>query len=121
MDRVVLFVIGDELLSGKRTDRHFTAVIERLARRGMTLARAEVLPDDVPTMQAAIAAVRDAGDVLLSCGGIGATPDDVTRDAAAQVMQYARFARGPTPAPPVSQLGQGSRRRATAVSRASRG
>jgi Predicted nucleotide-utilizing enzyme related to molybdopterin-biosynthesis enzyme MoeA len=83
MEQVVLFVVGDELLSGKRVDRHFAAVVERLARRGMRLARAEVLPDEIAVLQPAIARVRQSGDVLLSCGGIGATPDDLTREAAA--------------------------------------
>jgi molybdopterin-biosynthesis enzyme MoeA-like protein len=78
-----LFVIGDEILSGKRQDKHLSRVIELLAARGMTLAWARFLADDERAIAAALrAAVQDA-DVVLCCGGIGATPDDRTRQAAA--------------------------------------
>lgn len=80
---VTLFVIGDEILSGKRQDKHLSKVIELLAARGMALAAAEFLGDDQSQIAAAIARVTARGDLLLSCGGIGATPDDCTRQAAA--------------------------------------
>lgn len=80
--RVGLLIVGDEILSGKRQDKHLVAVVEMLAKRGIELAWAHVVGDD----EAAIAQVltRAAGDseVVLCCGGIGATPDDVTRQAA---------------------------------------
>lgn len=83
MQQIVLFVIGDEILSGKRIDRHCAKVIELLRKRGLTLGEVEFLPDDEPRIAAAIRRVHASGDVLLSCGGIGATPDDCTRQAAA--------------------------------------
>jgi len=86
MTAIVLFVIGDEILSGKRSDRHLPQVISLLAARGMELGGAEFLPDDEAAIAAAIARVRARGDVLLSCGGIGATPDDCTRQAAARAF-----------------------------------
>jgi len=81
-----LFVLGDELLSGKRPDKHLPKVIELLAARGMALDWAQFLGDDEQQIAEAIAAVRHRGDVLLSCGGIGATPDDRTRQAAARAF-----------------------------------
>ncbi|TJY60885.1 competence/damage-inducible protein A [Sinimarinibacterium sp. CAU 1509] len=82
-----LFVIGDEILSGKRQDKHLSRVIELLAARGMALAWARFLGDDEQAIADALcAAVRD-GDVVLSCGGIGATPDDRTRQAAALAFE----------------------------------
>jgi molybdopterin-biosynthesis enzyme MoeA-like protein len=81
-----LFVIGDELLSGKRADKHLPTVIALLAARGMELHAAEFLPDDEARIAESIARVRSRGEVLLSCGGIGATPDDVTRQAAARAF-----------------------------------
>lgn len=80
---VTLFVIGDETLSGKRQDKHLPKVIELLAARGMALSAAEFLGDDKVQIAAAIARVAARGDLLLSCGGIGATPDDCTRQGAA--------------------------------------
>lgn len=81
-----LFVIGDEILSGKRQDKHLSKVIELLSARGMALAWAQILGDDEAQIAAAIAATHARGDIVLSCGGIGATPDDCTRQAAARAF-----------------------------------
>lgn len=78
-----LFVIGDEILSGKRQDRHFAKVLELLRARGIELGFVQFIGDDEQAIAEAIRAVVARGDVLLSCGGIGATPDDCTRQAAA--------------------------------------
>lgn len=84
-----LLVIGDELLSGKRGDRHLPKVIELLAARGIGLDWAQFLGDDEAQIAAALVAARRRGDVVLSCGGIGATPDDRTRQAAALAFEVA--------------------------------
>lgn len=81
-----LFVIGDEILSGKRQDRHFAKVLELLRARGLELSWAQFLGDDDAAIAEALAAARARGDVVLSCGGIGATPDDRTRQAAARAF-----------------------------------
>lgn len=81
-----LLVIGDELLSGKRADKHLPHVIGLLAARGMALGWAQFLGDDEAQIAAAIAAAHARGDTVLSCGGIGATPDDCTRQAAARAF-----------------------------------
>jgi molybdopterin-biosynthesis enzyme MoeA-like protein len=78
-----LLVIGDELLSGKRVDKHLPKVIELLAARGLSLAWARFIGDDLAAIADAMRAGLTAGDIVLSCGGIGATPDDCTRQAAA--------------------------------------
>jgi molybdopterin-biosynthesis enzyme MoeA-like protein len=77
-----LFVVGDEILSGKRQDRHLPKVISLLSERGMSLDWAEFIADDRDAIAAAVRRRRDA--LVLSCGGIGATPDDCTRQGAAQ-------------------------------------
>lgn len=83
VQRVGLLVIGDEILSGKRQDRHIPAVIEMLWRRGIELSWAQILGDDEHRIAASLQVAKDLQDVVLCCGGIGATPDDVTRQAAA--------------------------------------
>ncbi|TXH03457.1 MAG: competence/damage-inducible protein A [Nevskiaceae bacterium] len=83
---VGLFVIGAELLSGKRQDKHLPKVIAMLAQRGMALSWAQFLGDDEAQIAEAIVASRARGDLVLSCGGIGATPDDCTRQAAARAF-----------------------------------
>lgn len=81
--KIGLFVLGDELLSGKRQDRHLSRVIAILRARGMSLDWARFIGDDMNDIAEAIRQSRVRGDLVLSCGGIGATPDDQTRQAAA--------------------------------------
>lgn len=81
-----LIIIGDEILSGKRSDRHLPKVIELLAARGLQLAWARCLPDDPRRIAAALRETFASGDAVFCCGGIGATPDDVTRQAAALAL-----------------------------------
>ena len=85
-----LIIIGDEILSGKRADKHLPKVIEVLAARGLPLAYAEYVGDDpariTATLERAFSAARISGDVVFSTGGIGATPDDHTRQCAAKAL-----------------------------------
>jgi molybdopterin-biosynthesis enzyme MoeA-like protein len=81
-----LIVIGDEILSGKRQDKHLSRVIELLAARGLALAWARFVGDDRPRITATLHAAFASGDIVFSCGGIGATPDDHTRQCAAAAL-----------------------------------
>ncbi|CAN7526897.1 molybdopterin-binding protein [Pseudoduganella sp. LjRoot289] len=81
-----LIIIGDEILSGKRTDQHFPKVVQILAARGLQLGWAEYLGDDPARITAALKRTFAGGDIVFSCGGIGATPDDHTRQAAADAL-----------------------------------
>lgn len=81
-----LIVIGDEILSGKRQDKHFAKVRELLAARGLGLSWVQYLGDERPRLTHAFAQSLAGGDVVFSCGGIGATPDDHTRQAAAAAL-----------------------------------
>ncbi len=85
-----LIIVGDEILSGKRQDQHLTKVIELLAQRGLALSWARYVGDDPARLtldlQEALQGARNHGDVIFSCGGIGATPDDHTRQCAANAL-----------------------------------
>ena len=81
-----LIIIGDEILSGKRVDQHFPKVVQLLAARGLQLAWAEVLGDDPERITATLKRSFASGDIVFCCGGIGATPDDHTRQAAAAAL-----------------------------------
>lgn len=84
--RFGLFIVGDEILSGKREDKHFAKVIELLGARGLRLSWARYLPDERDTITAALEASFGSDEVVFSCGGIGSTPDDHTRQAAAAAL-----------------------------------
>jgi molybdopterin-biosynthesis enzyme MoeA-like protein len=81
-----LIIIGDEILSGKRADKHLPKTIELLQARGLQLAWAEYVGDSPERITAALKRAFDSGDVVFSTGGIGATPDDHTRQCAAKAL-----------------------------------
>ena len=96
-----LIIIGDEILSGKRQDRHFAGVRRILAQRGLALAWVYYLPDDRCRIRATLARTFAGDDhgsrvgptlqggethIVFCIGGIGATPDDHTRQAAAEAL-----------------------------------
>jgi len=76
-------IIGDEILSGKRQDKHLAKVIDILAQRGVELAWANYLGDDPARITATLKRTLATNDIVFSFGGIGATPDDHTRQCAA--------------------------------------
>jgi molybdopterin-biosynthesis enzyme MoeA-like protein len=80
------FIIGDELLVGKREDKHLGFLIGALAKRGLRLAWAQYLGDDPERLTAALERSFASADVVFSFGGIGATPDDHTRQCAAAAL-----------------------------------
>jgi len=78
-----ILIIGDEILSGKRRDGHFSHAVESLARRGLGLKWCRIVGDDPDLIVATLRQTYASGDVVFSFGGIGATPDDHTRRCAA--------------------------------------
>ena len=84
-----LLIIGDEILSGKREDKHLPKVIELLSARGLALSWARYVGDDPARITADLKDAFASGDAVFSCGGIGATPDDHTRQCAAAALGVA--------------------------------
>jgi molybdopterin-biosynthesis enzyme MoeA-like protein len=80
------YIIGDELLVGKREDKHLSFLIAALAKRGLRLAWAQYLGDEPERLTAALKRSFASSDVVFSFGGIGATPDDHTRQCAAAAL-----------------------------------
>jgi len=81
-----LIIVGDEILSGKRQDQHLAKTIALLGARGMSLRWARYVGDERERIAAELRAAFASGDAVFSCGGIGATPDDHTRQAAAAAL-----------------------------------
>jgi molybdopterin-biosynthesis enzyme MoeA-like protein len=84
MQNFGLYIIGDEILSGKRKDAHLSKVIELLSARGLQLSWANFLGDVPEQITSLLKASMARGDIVFSFGGIGATPDDYTRQCAAE-------------------------------------
>ncbi|MEZ5649128.1 MAG: molybdopterin-binding protein [Burkholderiaceae bacterium] len=81
-----LIIIGDEILSGKRQDKHFAEILRMLSARGLALTWAAYHGDDRDRLTALLRDSFARGGLVFSCGGIGATPDDHTRQAAAAAL-----------------------------------
>ena len=76
-------IIGDEILSGKRQDKHLSKLIETLALYGLSLSYAHYLGDEPEHITQALRRTLETDHIVFSFGGIGATPDDYTRQSAA--------------------------------------
>ncbi|MBC7489976.1 MAG: competence/damage-inducible protein A [Glaciimonas sp.] len=81
-----LIIIGDEILSGRRIDKHFPKVLEMLTVRGLTLSWAEYLGDEPARIIATLKRTFSSNDIVFCTGGIGATPDDHTRQSVAAAL-----------------------------------
>ena len=81
-----IIIIGDEILSGKRQDKHLAKCIELLSERGLGLSFADYVGDDPERITLTLQRAFEHKGVVFSCGGIGATPDDHTRQCAAKAL-----------------------------------
>ena len=82
-----IIIIGDEILSGRREDKHLAKTIALFDQRGLQLAYADYVGDSPARITATLKRAFASGDVVFSFGGIGATPDDHTRQCAAAALQ----------------------------------
>jgi molybdopterin-biosynthesis enzyme MoeA-like protein len=82
MKLIHAIIIGDEILSGKREDKHLKHVTQKLRKNGFTLNKADFITDDLATIANVINSKLN--HIVFCFGGIGATPDDCTREAAAR-------------------------------------
>ncbi len=82
-------IIGDEILSGKRRDQHLAKTIATLAARGLSLGYAHYLGDEPERIIATLKQSFVTDHIVFSFGGIGATPDDYTRQCAAAALGVA--------------------------------
>ena len=97
-------IIGDEILSGRREDKHLARTIAALESRGLALSWARYIGDEPDRIVAEIRAAAASGETVFSFGGIGATPDDHTRQCAAKALGVA-LALHPEAAALITQRG----------------
>ena len=82
-------IIGDEILSGRREDKHRSKLTEMLVARGLKLSWARYVGDEPPRLIQTLKESFATGDIVFSFGGIGATPDDHTRQCAGAALGLA--------------------------------
>lgn len=78
-----LIIIGNEILDGRRRDAHFENARIMLTLHNLKMAYALILPDDANVITAQLRWAMESDCPFLCCGGIGSTPDDITRQCAA--------------------------------------
>lgn len=80
-------IIGTELLNGRRIDAHFAFLNQQLLSRGWEHKASFVINDDINLMENIFNLIKnDPNSVMFCFGGIGATPDDYTREIAGKVF-----------------------------------
>ena len=89
MKAIGTIIIGDEILSGKRQDKHLSKSIATLKARGLELAYARYIGDEPERIVATLKETMATDHLIFSFGGIGATPDDYTRQCAAAALGVA--------------------------------
>ncbi len=77
--------VGSELLVGETRDTNSGDLAADLSLRGVQVIRISALPDRLDLVSGAFRAALDSADLVVSTGGLGPTPDDLTREAIAQV------------------------------------
>ncbi len=87
--RFAILTVSDRSARGEREDRSGPALAEAVRARGWHVAHSEILPDDLPTLRDTLArwADSDAYDVILTTGGTGFAPRDVTPEATLAVVE----------------------------------
>ena len=85
--QIGLLIIGDELLSGRRQDKHLSHCIKTLAQRDLQIDWVRMARDDATLLQDEFRRIRHSRDLCFSFGGIGATPDDITRQCVAAAWE----------------------------------
>ncbi len=87
MLQIGMVIVGDELLSGKRQDTHLPFMLSALKQRGLELAWVRIVGDEAELLTATFRETQQTSAAVFSFGGIGATPDDITRQCAAAAFK----------------------------------
>src|SRR5262245_46151968 len=81
-----LLSIGSELTVGETRDTNAGELARSLTTLGLAVRRIQALPDDLAAVREAFATALERADLVVSTGGLGPTPDDLTREAIAEFV-----------------------------------
>ncbi|MGZ6258995.1 MAG: molybdopterin-binding protein, partial [Candidatus Limnocylindrales bacterium] len=86
VETAVLLAIGTELTTGATRDTNGGDLAAELTALGVAVARLVALPDDLVAATEAVRAGLREADLVVTTGGLGPTPDDLTREAIAAAL-----------------------------------
>jgi molybdenum cofactor synthesis domain-containing protein len=78
--------VGDEVVEGRIANANAVWLTERLMSRGIWPRLVVAVPDDLPLIVRQLRIAADSADLVVVSGGLGWTPDDVTRRAVAEAF-----------------------------------
>jgi len=81
-----LLSIGSEITVGDTRDTNSGELARDLTARGVHVLRLQALPDDLEVVRASLEAALGRADLVVTTGGLGPTPDDLTREAIAALV-----------------------------------
>jgi molybdenum cofactor synthesis domain-containing protein len=87
--RAAILTVSDGVTAGTREDLSGDLLAERLAGAGFDLGERRTVPDDADTIEDALRELAGAADLVLTTGGTGFAPRDVTPEATARVVERA--------------------------------
>jgi len=87
--RAAILVTSDSISSGKKSDQSGKIIAEKLEKLGIDVAVTKVIPDEVNQIESLLKEFCDEQkiDLVLTCGGTGVGPKDVTPDATIKVLE----------------------------------
>jgi molybdenum cofactor synthesis domain-containing protein len=122
MPTAAIVTIGNEIVSGDTPNTNASWLAQRLERLGIDVQLLVAVPDEIPRIAQLVRTQAAEADIVLVTGGLGGTPDDVTREAMAAAFEVgqeeqpevaaklrARFRRDPSYAVRWARLPVGSR------------
>jgi nicotinamide-nucleotide amidase len=81
-----MLAVGAELLAGETRDTNSGDVAAELTQLGVEVERMSQLPDDLDVVASAVRAALERADLVVTTGGLGPTPDDLTRESIAAAL-----------------------------------
>ena len=86
--RIGILTISDRSARGERLDLSGPAIEELISERGWSVNRVEIIPDELPLLIDTLATWADSGefDIILTTGGTGFSPRDITPEATIKVV-----------------------------------
>lgn len=87
--RFGILTVSDRSARGERTDASGPALVSVIKTRGWQVTKEEIVPDDMNAIEKILSAWADSGDIdiILTTGGTGFSPRDVTPEATRAVVE----------------------------------